>query len=40
LIVYNRSEEGITRFKTYAEEEDVAEGAYRVVKDLREIGRT
>ncbi|CAD6565561.1 MAG: hypothetical protein TREMPRED_001528 [Tremellales sp. Tagirdzhanova-0007] len=39
LILYNRSEHGITGFKNYAAKEDLPDEAYTFVKDLKEIGR-
>ena len=38
--MYNRSEDGIEGFKTYAKKKDLDESAYKVVEDLLEIGKT
>jgi hypothetical protein len=38
--VYNRSETKLDEFKTYASGKELNEGAYKVVKDLHEIGKT
>ncbi|GFZ43010.1 hypothetical protein JCM24511_00728 [Saitozyma sp. JCM 24511] len=40
LIVYNRSETKLNEFKTYAAGKELNEGAYKVVYDLHEIGKT
>ena len=40
LLVYNRSEDGIDGFKTYAKSKDLDDGAYKIVEDLLEIGKT
>jgi hypothetical protein len=37
-MVYNRSPERVDEFKAYAKENEVEEGHYEVVKDLKEIG--
>lgn len=38
LMVYNRSENRVDEFKTYASECQVEEGHYTVAKDLKVIG--
>jgi hypothetical protein len=38
LMLYNRSTEGITKFKNYATSKDVPEGSYTFVEDLPAIG--
>lgn len=38
LLVYNRSDEGLAKFKDYAEKHELKEG-YKVVRDLKEIGQ-
>ncbi|KAL7419915.1 hypothetical protein Q5752_005832 [Cryptotrichosporon argae] len=40
LMVYNRSADGVERFKDWAKARDVTEQQYTVVDDLCEIGRT
>ncbi|WWD16895.1 hypothetical protein CI109_101327 [Kwoniella shandongensis] len=40
LIVFNRKEEGVSKFLEYAASKDVPEDSYKVVNDLEEIGRT
>ena len=40
MIVYNRSDAGLKGFKKYAADRDLPEKAYRVMKDLKEIGKT
>ncbi|KAL1410309.1 hypothetical protein Q8F55_004315 [Vanrija albida] len=40
LIVYNRGKEGLESFKKWAASKEVPESAYRVVTDLKEIGKT
>jgi len=37
-MVYNRSSERVEEFKTYAKENEVGEGEYEVVTDLKVIG--
>lgn len=37
-MVYNRSPERVDEFAAYAKENEVEEGHYQVVKDLKEIG--
>ena len=39
LMVYNRSDKGMSEFKTYAAIHKVPQTAWRVMKDLQEIGR-
>lgn len=39
-MVYNRSEKGLEGFKKYAKEHELDEKAYKVVKDLKDIGKT
>jgi len=37
-MVYNRSPKGVEEFKTYAKENEVEEGHFEVVTDLKIIG--
>lgn len=38
--MYNRGQERLDKFKTYAKLKDVSDSAYKIVKDLKEIGKT
>jgi len=38
LIVYNRSSSGVDDFKSYAKDNQVEEGHYVFVEDVKEIG--
>jgi hypothetical protein len=38
--VYNRGEKRVSEFKTYATGKNLPESAYKVVEDLRSIGKT
>ncbi|WVQ83419.1 hypothetical protein IAT38_005560 [Cryptococcus sp. DSM 104549] len=40
LLVFNRKEEGVSKFLSYAKKENLSEDHYEVVSDLEEIGRT
>ncbi|WVN84870.1 uncharacterized protein L203_100006 [Cryptococcus depauperatus CBS 7841] len=40
LIVYNRKDEGVSNFLTYAQSKGATEDMYRVENDLEKIGRT
>jgi len=40
LLVYNRSEQGLEEFKTYATKKELNESAYKVVTSLEEVGKT
>ncbi|KAK4688774.1 hypothetical protein P7C73_g1336, partial [Tremellales sp. Uapishka_1] len=39
LFVYNRSQDGLATFETYAASKDLPESAYKIMTDLKDIGK-